>query len=91
MCVITYIVYIVFFTLVWAFIYIYKNLILTSVAGRLWGGHHVFKSRPNWFLWQWKATTGSLSCLEGEGEVRGIQLQHATSPLDVTNVYTLNL
>ena len=26
-----------------------------------------------------EATTGSLSCLEGEGEVRGSQLQHATS------------
>ena len=35
--------------------------------------------------------TGSLSCLEGEGEWRGIQLQHATSPLDVTKFYTLNL
>ena len=30
-------------------------------------------------------------CLEGEGEVRGIQLQHATSPLDVPKFYTLNL
>ena len=43
------------------------------------------------FLWQLKATWGSLSCLEGEGEVMGIQLQHATSPLDVTKFYTLNL
>ena len=32
-----------------------------------------------------------LSCLEGKGKVRGIQLQHATSPLDVTKLYTLNL
>ena len=31
------------------------------------------------------------SCLEEEGEVRGIQLQHAISPLDVTKFYTLNL
>ena len=38
-----------------------------------------------------KATTGSLSYLEGDGEVRGIQLQNATSPLDVTTFYTLNL
>ena len=37
-----------------------------------------------------KANTAYLSCLEGEGEVRGIQLQHATSPLDVTKFYTLN-
>ena len=28
---------------------------------------------------------------KGEGEVRGIQLQHATSPLGVTKLYTLNL
>ena len=38
-----------------------------------------------------EATTGSLSCLEGEGELRGFQLQHAASPLDVTKFYTLNL
>ena len=30
-------------------------------------------------------------CLEGEGEVRGIQLQHDTLPLGVTKFYTLNL
>ena len=29
--------------------------------------------------------------LVGEGEVRGIQLKHAASPLDVTKFYTLNL
>ena len=33
-------------------------------------------------------TTGSLSSLEGVGEVRGIHLQHNTSPLDVTNLHT---
>ena len=38
-----------------------------------------------------EATTGSPSCLEGEGEVMGVQLQHATSPLDFTKLYTLNL
>ena len=31
------------------------------------------------------------SCLEEEGEVRGVQLQHDTSPLDFTKSYTLNL
>ena len=36
-------------------------------------------------------TAGSLPRLEGECEVRGIQLQHATSPLDVTKLSTLNL
>ena len=29
--------------------------------------------------------------MEGEGEVSGIQLQHETSPLDVTKFYTLYL
>ena len=38
-----------------------------------------------------KVTTVSLLCLEGEGEVRAIQMQHATSPLDVTEFDTLNL
>ena len=38
-----------------------------------------------------KATKGSLSCLGGEGEVKGIQLQNVTSPLDVTKFYTLTL
>ena len=38
-----------------------------------------------------KATTGSLLCLEGKAEVRDIQLQHETSPLDVTKFYTMNL
>ena len=59
---------------------------------------HVLYSSPNWtnltpfeFLWQLKATTDSLSCLEGKGEVRGVPLQHDTSPLDVTRFYTLNL
>ena len=47
--------------------------------------------QPFEFLGQLKATTGSLSCLEGEGELRGIQLQHATSPLDVTKLFTLHL
>ena len=28
---------------------------------------------------------------EGESEVKGIQLQHATSPLDVTKLHTLKL
>ena len=36
---------------------------------------------PLSFYEKLKATTGSLSCLEGEGEVRGVQLRHATSPL----------
>ena len=35
-----------------------------------------------------EATTGSPSCLEGEAEVRGAQLQHATPPLDVTKSHT---
>ena len=76
------------FTLEWAF-YIQ---ILNE------GGHPVFYSNPNRthltlfeFLRQQITTIGSLSCLEGEGEVRGNQLQHATSPLDVTKLYTLNL
>ena len=38
-----------------------------------------------------EASTGSPSCLEGEGEVKGNQLQHDTSPLDVTKLYTLDL
>ena len=38
-----------------------------------------------------EAATGSLSCLGGEGEARGVQLQHATPPLDVTKLHTLNL
>ena len=46
---------------------------------------------PFELLWQLKATTGSPSCLDGEGEVRGIQLQHAVSPLGVPKFYTLNL
>ena len=29
--------------------------------------------------------------LKGGGEVRGVQLQHDTSPLDVTQFYSLNL
>ena len=32
-----------------------------------------------------------LPCLEGESEVRGIQLQYATSPLDIPKFCTLNL
>ena len=31
------------------------------------------------------------SVMEGEGEVRGVQLQHATTPLYVTKFYTLQL
>ena len=41
-----------------------------------------------------EATTGSFSCLEGGGGGRGgccVQLQHDTSPTDVTKFYTLNL
>ena len=38
-----------------------------------------------------KSTTGYFSCLGGDGEVRGIPLQHATSALDVTKSYILNL
>ena len=37
-----------------------------------------------WVFMTTEAPTGSLSCLEGEGEVRGVQLQLATLPLDVT-------
>ena len=40
---------------------------------------------------QTKHHTGSLPGLEGEGEVRDIQLHHATLPLDFTKFYTLNL
>ena len=36
-----------------------------------------------------EATTGSLSCLEGGGG--GDQMQHDTSPLDVSEFYELNL
>ena len=36
-----------------------------------------------------EATTGSFSCLEGGGGC--VQLQHDTSPTDVTKFYTLNL
>ena len=40
------------------------------------------------FLYQLKATKGSLTCLEREGEDRGedrgVQLQHETSTLDIT-------
>ena len=55
-----------------------------------------FYSSPDWtnytpfeFLLQLKAPTGSLNVLEGEGEVRVIQLQYATSPLTqfYINVY----
>ena len=35
-------------------------------------------------------TVEGFSCLEGEGEVRGIQLQHAASPLEVTKFYTFS-
>ena len=38
-----------------------------------------------WALWHLKATTGILSCLEGEGEVRAIQLQHANLPINTTH------
>ena len=38
-----------------------------------------------------EAATDFFSCLEGEGEVKGVQLQPATSPLDVTKFYTLKL
>ena len=41
---------------------------------------HLLSFNENWRLPQ-----------EGEGEVRDIQLQHATSPLDVTKLHTLNL
>ena len=34
---------------------------------------------------QTKRLSGSLSCLEGESEVKGIQLQHVTSPLEYTH------
>ena len=63
---------------------LFTCFIFTPGTGPLHGGRH-FE-----FSWQLKSTTASLSCLEGEGEVRGIQLQHATSPLDVTK-YTVNL
>ena len=36
------------------------------------------------FYDNWRLPKGSLSCLEGEGEVRGVQPQHGTTPLDVT-------
>ena len=32
-----------------------------------------------------EGTRGSLSCSDGEAEVRGIQLQHETLPLGVPN------
>ena len=67
-------------------------------GGPLYGGRHVSWSSPDWtnstpfeFVWQLKATTGSPSCLEGEGEVRGVQLPHDNSPLYVTKSYTLQL
>ena len=41
---------------------------------------YLHRTRGGVFLWQLKATTGSLSCLEGEGEVRGVQLPR-TLPL----------
>ena len=49
------------------------------------------QTKPSEFLSRLKFSTGSLSCLEGEDEVRGVQLQHDTSPLDVTKLYTLDL
>ena len=46
---------------------------------------HPLSSYDTWRLPQ------ALSYLKGESEVRGIQLQRATSPLDVTKFYTVNL
>ena len=46
---------------------------------------------PLSFYEKLKVITGSLSCLEGEGGVRGIQLLHASSPLYVTEFYPLQL
>ena len=57
-----------------------NTLYLFRGAGPLYGGHHVFYScqtgqtKHLLSLRQLKANTGSLSCLDGEGEVRGIQL-----------------
>ena len=42
-------------------------------------------------LYLLKSNTDSISGLEGEGQVRGVQLQRATTPLDLTKFYTLNL
>ena len=78
--------------------FIFKCFIFISGAAPLSGGHHVFtvaqtgqtKHCFRVFITT-ESTTGSLLCLESEGEVRGVQLQHGTSPLDVTKAYTLNL
>ena len=43
-------------------------------------------------FWVFMTTEGyQRFSLDGDGEVRDIQLQHETSPLDVPKFYTLNL
>ena len=73
----------------------FNTFTFTTGAWSLYGGRHVFLQyskldKVNTVFMTTKAYD-RFSCLEGEGEVRVIQLQHATSPLDVSKIYTLNL
>ena len=72
-------------------LYLHQERVLSTEAAMFFTLAQTGQTKPVEFLWQLKATPGSLSCLEGEGELRGIQLQNATSHLDVTKLYILNL
>ena len=69
-------------------LYLHQELVLSLEAAMFFT---VVQTGQSGFFMATEGSTGSLSCLEGKGEVRVIQLQHATSPLDVTKFYTLNL
>ena len=70
--------------------FIFKYFIFTSAAAPLYGGHLSKLDKLN-TCWVFMTTEGYHRFSVGEGEVRGIQLQHATSPLDATKFYTLDL
>ena len=73
------------------FIFKYSIYIIFTEAAMFFTVAQTGQTKPFCVSMTTEATTGSLSCLEEEGEVRGVQLQHDTSPLDVTTFYTLNL
>ena len=46
------------------------------------------QTKPFEFLWRLKVPQVLLHVWKGRGEVRGVQLQHATSPLEASKFYT---
>ena len=69
-------------------LYLHQERVLSMEATIFVTVAQTGQTKHLWVVMTLKATTGSVSCLEWEGEMRGIQLQHAPSPPDVTKAQT---